>query len=141
LLTERLGNSDATPPQVTIASPGDGESVRPGFKVVVTATDNLNVRSVTLMIDDISVGALTSPPYVFTTPDTLPDGQHFVKAIASDGKNEGNHVTYVTVKADMTTPPGDGGGGCAATSGGGFGAALAVAVGLRRKRRAPAVKA
>lgn len=135
-LTERIGNSDVTAPVVTITSPGDGEQVQAGFTVVVAATDNLKVRNVTLTIDGIPIGGpRTSPPYEFATPVTLADGQHLVKATASDGKNEGDYITYVTVTSDEPITPRHGG-GCAATSGGRSGLALAVVlVGLRRKRR------
>jgi hypothetical protein len=131
LLIDRIGNSDVTPPVVAITSPGDGEVVPPGFNVVVTATDNLKVRSVTLMIDDIDLGPRTSPPYEFTAPLALADGQHLVKAIASDGKSQSDHVAHVTVRSDATTSHD---GGCAATSGGRF-ALMIIVAGLLRKRR------
>lgn len=136
LLLDRIGTSDAIPPDVVITSPGDGDYVQPGFKVTVTATDNFEVRRVYLVIDGTIVGTATAPPYEFTTPP-IADGQHFVKAVAFDGKNEGSYVTYVTVQAEVPEPPPPpDSGGCAAASGGSFGAGIAVLLlGLRRRRR------
>ena len=118
-----------------ITSPGDGDGVQPGFVVQVTASDNFEVRNVTLEIGDVVVGTDSSPPYEFITPP-IADGPHFVKATASDGKNQASYTTYVVVRAETPAPPPREDTGCAATSGGGAGFALAaMLLGLRRRRK------
>lgn len=56
-----------TPPDVSITSPSQGDVVRPGFRVSVTASDNVGVERVEVTINGDSIGVETSPPYEFRT--------------------------------------------------------------------------
>jgi Bacterial Ig domain len=154
LLAERLGTAgtpgDTVAPVVGITSPSNNATVPPGFDITFTATDNIAVTMATLYVDGAAAGSVLSPPYTFTTSNTISEGAHTFKIEATDGSNTQAQEITVTVKLGAPPPgtgsgSGSGGGGvdngdinggCAA---GGNGAGLLLALGLiglvARRRR------
>jgi hypothetical protein len=103
------GTSDTTPPTVGFSSPTNGATVFGTVSVVVSASDNVGVASVSVSVDGALVGTDTAAPYNFScdTP-TLSDGAHTLTATAADAV--GNTATTsisvaVSNSAADTTPP------------------------------------
>ena len=155
LLYARVGKADRVPPTLLITSPADGATVAPGFAVDATATDDVGVTTTSLSIDGQPAGTVAAPgPYTFTTDPALAAGPHTLRVEASDGHNTQAQSITVTIAAmptgsdagsasgtgsDSDGGPGDGGnvhGGCATTPGSGGALLAALALCLRRRRRA-----
>lgn len=156
LLLDRLGPHPANvPPTVSILAPADGALVDPGFAIDVEASDDLAVDFVRLRLAGEFVENDGSLPYGFVAPGDLPAGplRIEVDAVDLDGASATDSVT-VTVRgidgceggpdcADAAASPLDAGTGrrasagcgCAAAGPGGWGAALATAIFLCRRRR------
>ncbi|MGE3546282.1 MAG: Ig-like domain-containing protein, partial [Kofleriaceae bacterium] len=108
LLTERLGATiiDTAPPSLEITAPQDNAIVMPGFEVTAGATDNVNVTSASLLIDDAILQTIMGPgPYTFATPSTLTEGLHKITIEVTDGTNRQSHDINVMVDDGMGTPP------------------------------------
>ena len=96
---------DTTNPTTAITSPSDGDSVYGPVTVTATASDNVGVSSVSLLVDGNTVGTDTSAPYSFDWSAT-DVGNHTLQTVASDaaGNTGSSTPISVTVPAD-TTPP------------------------------------
>lgn len=145
LLNERLGvKDDPTPPTVGFATPPDGSVVPPGFRVAVTATDNIIVRGAKFYVDDLLVGEALSEPYELVMPGDLAEGTRTVRVEVTDGKQTTTEQITVTVQLGAPDPgadvSGDVLGGCSTSQGGAsaFGALLVVGFaagfGVQRRR-------
>ncbi|HVE82054.1 MAG TPA: Ig-like domain-containing protein, partial [Myxococcales bacterium] len=95
------------PPEVSIASPGEGEEVTIGttLEVLVSADDDVAVSEVELFAGSQSAGVRVFPPYRFELQITGAPRTLALKAVAKDS---GGFVTEVTrqvlVKADDRPP-------------------------------------
>ncbi len=71
LLSTQNGNTpipninDAIPPTIQILSPPEGALVAGSIPIQVNATDNIGIRSVTLLINGVIQGEKNAPPYIF----------------------------------------------------------------------------
>ena len=116
---------DASPPMVSFAQPQDGAEFAPGddARIVVHATDDVFVNSVSLYVDDQLAGTSTEAPWEWTLP-VVGAGTFQLRAVASDGIHEGEASITIHVG---DAPGGDGGdagdasGGSADDSGPGSG--------------------
>ncbi len=156
LLTERLGKKvggggDTVPPTGTITAPVANAQVPPGFLVYTDANDNQMVVSAKLYIDGAMSLELTSGPFNFATPTTLPEGQHRLKVEVYDGTSTymTQEITVTVKRGAQENPPGGGSGGeggpgyggeitggCSTTSSSaGVVFVVALIAGLRRRRR------
>jgi hypothetical protein len=98
LLNARLGTADLIAPMLTITSPADGATVEPGFPVMASATDNIAVKSATLLVDDAVVTMEPSAgPYNWATDAALPPGTHSISVEVTDGKNPQKQTIHITV--------------------------------------------
>ncbi len=145
--------TDTTAPTVAIQTPSDGGTVSGQVTIVVAASDNTALASVSLTVDGADVGAADiEAPYQFTWDASAP-GEHALVAIARD--TAGNSAT---AHATVTVPGAGGGGGntpggdddptggakdlpgCSLDAGGGGTSAGSLAIGVfalvRRRRRA-----
>ncbi|HLO37330.1 MAG TPA: Ig-like domain-containing protein [Lacibacter sp.] len=104
------GKPDAIPPTVAILSPANAVSVSGTISVLVSATDNVKVTSVTLSVDGSAKTSSTTAP--FTTvwnSGTAPNGTHTLTVTAKDAKGNSSSssiqviVNNVTV-GDITAP-------------------------------------
>jgi hypothetical protein len=101
LLTSLFGAGMTTPPVVAITNPQFGASVKAGFNVTATATDDSLIKKVELRVDNVLVDpVLTTQPYAFSAPSTLGDGTHHVEVTAYD-----SHGTPGKQAIDVTIGP------------------------------------
>jgi hypothetical protein len=102
--------SDTENPVVSITSPLNGTTLSSTLSTVsVSATDNVGVQDVVLVVDGAPGTRLTAAPYTFQV--TLAQGSHTLKAVATDAA--GNMGTaQITVKVSLdsvsTKPPNPG---------------------------------
>ena len=89
--------SDITAPTVAITNPINGSAVSGNVTISVSASDNVGVSSVTLSVDGITIGSLTTAPYNFSwNSNNSIDGTHSITATAKDAKNN-TASTSITV--------------------------------------------
>ncbi len=80
-----FGAGSPTPPVVAITAPLQGASVKAGFNVTATATDDSFVTKVEMRIDNTLITpVLMTTPYAFNAPTTLGDGPHTIEITAYD---------------------------------------------------------
>jgi thermitase len=98
--------ADTTPPTVSITSPANLATVSGSIQVVASATDNVGVTSVKLLVDGVQTSSLTAAPWSFPLNTTaLTNGSHTIKATASDAA--GNTASaQITVTVSNTTASG-----------------------------------
>jgi hypothetical protein len=99
------GNTDTTPPSVTITSPAAGATLSGNVNVTAAASDNVGVATVQFRVDGGNVGAsLASAPYAFTlNSTTLSNGSHTISAVATDAAGNSASSANVSVTVDNTT--------------------------------------
>ena len=92
---------DTTAPLTAITSPHEGDVVNTGqVAVSATATDDVGVTSVDLVVDGTKVATATAAPYTFNW--TAPNGPHALQTIAHDAA--GNDGQSAKVEVSATTP-------------------------------------
>lgn len=92
---------DVVAPTTSITAPTDGASVNSGtVPVNATASDNVGVTSVDLVVDGNTVATDTTAPYTFNW--TALDGSHTLHTVAHDAA--GNSGTSTDVHVTATTP-------------------------------------
>jgi hypothetical protein len=104
------GSGDTTPPVVSVTAPANGATVSGNVTVSATATDNVGVLNVQLLLDGANLG-----PEIFTAPYsigwnslTVPNGTHTLAARARDAAGNITTSAAVTVTVQNvvdTTPP------------------------------------
>ena len=99
--------SDATPPSVSIDSPGNGTSVQGNVAVAVTATDNVAVDHVELYVNGTLLGTDPASPYAFTwDTSTYKNGPYRLTAKAFDTSfNNATRWIDVTLANPDTVAP------------------------------------
>jgi len=106
--TVNIAVSNATPfdtaaPQVSITSPTDGAAVSGIVSVAVTATDNVGIASVILIVDGKPVGVDSTFPYEFMLDtQTLANGARTLVAQAQDATGYVTNSAPVTVTVSNT---------------------------------------
>jgi hypothetical protein len=103
-------NTDTTKPVVTVISPSNNSTVSGNITAAVSATDNVGVSSVELLLDGASLGPpLTAAPYSISVDAAkLSNGAHTLTAIARDRAGNSASVSWtITVQNPVTdrTPP------------------------------------
>lgn len=94
---------DITSPVVNLSSPTDQSSVTGTVSVVMSATDNVGVSSVSISIDNVVVSTSTS--YSWNTSN-FAAGSHIVTATAKDAAgNQGTKSATVTINTTVVQPP------------------------------------
>jgi hypothetical protein len=89
---ERGGKADRILPTITIISPSNSATVSGIINILVSATDNVGVKSVSLFVDGASVSSSTTSPFTITwNSGTVPNGTHTLALTASDAS--GNKAT------------------------------------------------
>lgn len=110
---DRVGNSasasenitvDNIPPEVTFLSPAPGAWVRQQVAIQLSASDNLTLSSVTLLVDGSAVATLLVPPFQFTLDSTaLAQGPHQLTATATDSAGNGTSINQA-INVDNIAP-------------------------------------
>src|SRR4030095_3584167 len=104
------GKRDATPPTVSITSPANGETVSGTIDVLVSASDNVGVKSVSLSVDGTVVGSNINSPFTNSwNSGAVANGTHTLGVTATDGAgNKATSSIQVTVNnvaaSDLTSP-------------------------------------
>ena len=104
------GKPDNIAPTINLLSPANGSTVSGTVTVLVSATDNINVTSVTLSVDGSAKTSSTTAPFTNTwNSATVPNGTHTLTVTAKDGKGNSSSssiqvsVNNVTV-GDIVAP-------------------------------------
>jgi C1A family cysteine protease len=104
------GKPDAIAPTVSILSPTNAASVSGTISVLVSATDNVKVTSVTLSVDGSAKSSSTTAPFTHVwNSGTVPNGTHTLTVTAKDAKgNSSSSSIQVSVNntavGDITAP-------------------------------------
>ena len=110
ILRTRGGTSittDITAPSVSITNPINGSAVSGNINISVSASDNVGVSSVTLLINGSVIGTSSTSPYIFIwNSNNAIDGTHTITAIAKDAKNNTASTSItVTKNTPIIIPP------------------------------------
>jgi hypothetical protein len=97
---------DTTPPTVTITSPTAGSIVQGSVFVAVSATDNVGVVQVNLLVNGATVASRTTAPYTFSWDSTkVANGAVTLAAAAYDrAGNRASASETVTVSNSIQPP-------------------------------------
>lgn len=89
MLLDRLGapGSDHDPPVLAITTPQDGELVEPGFPVIASATDDVEVARITLYVDGAEVSTAERALAVSTDPGLRPGPHALLIEVADAADN------------------------------------------------------
>ena len=79
-----FGPGVPTPPSISVRSPTAGKTVQPGFVVRVTATDDVAVDRVELLIDGVKIAESHEEPFTIVAPDVIAEGPHVMDVRAVD---------------------------------------------------------
>ncbi len=98
---------DTTPPSVSIASPGNGQTVSGTVTVSANASDNVGVAGVQFRLDGANLGAQdTSAPYAVSWNTAgAANGSHTLTAVARDAAGNVTTSSAVTVTVNNAPPP------------------------------------
>ncbi|HEY6174730.1 MAG TPA: PHB depolymerase family esterase [Kofleriaceae bacterium] len=92
------GGGDTTPPSVTITAPAAGATVSGTIAVTATASDDVGVTRVDVLVDGAVAGSDTSAPYSVAVDTTrLAGGNHTLSARAFDAANNAGSSAAITV--------------------------------------------
>jgi hypothetical protein len=104
------GKRDATAPTISIISPTSGSFVTGASAVLVSASDNVGVASVSLTVDGVAISSSSVAPFTNTwNSATVSNGTHTLTVTARDAANNRTSssvtvsVNNVTV-GDVTAP-------------------------------------
>ncbi len=106
IMALRPGNTDSTPPVVTMTAPAGGATVSGNVTVSANATDNVGVAWVQLQLDGANLGArLTSPPYTTSwSSAAVANGSHTLGAVATDAAGNQSSASPVSVTVNNVPP-------------------------------------
>src|SRR5262249_35072896 len=95
---------DVTPPTVSIASPGSGQTVTGSINVTANAGDDIAVASVQFLLDGSPLGTedALAPSSVFWDSTGAANGSHTLTADARDAA--GNHTISTGVVVTVNNP-------------------------------------
>jgi hypothetical protein len=98
--------ADTTPPTVAVSAPAGGSTVSGVVQVVATASDDVGVVGVRLLVDGVPVGVeRTAPPYATSwDTTTAANGSHLVTAVARDAAGNSSTSAAVAVVVANTAP-------------------------------------
>jgi PKD repeat protein len=100
--------ADAIPPTVGITTPLSGATVSGTTSVAVSASDNIGVTGVQLLIDGAALGAeKTAPPFSISwNTMTVANGKHTLSARARDAAGNLGSATAISVTVSNSTKAG-----------------------------------
>jgi phage replication-related protein YjqB (UPF0714/DUF867 family) len=107
-VTVKNDTPDTTAPTVTITSPANGAVLAKTVTIAATATDDVGVTSVQVLVNGQAIGTDASSPYAVSWDTTSrPNGTYSITAIATDaaGNSKTSAAVSVTVKNADTTAP------------------------------------
>jgi uncharacterized delta-60 repeat protein len=104
-LTTTSGGGDAIPPDISITSPAEGNTVNATVTIKATATDNIGVVGVQFRIDGANYGAevTTAPFNIQWDTKTYQNRSHNLTAIARDAAGNTEMSTAIAVTVNNST--------------------------------------
>jgi regulation of enolase protein 1 (concanavalin A-like superfamily) len=98
------GQTDTTPPTVSITAPANGAIVQSTVAITAAASDNVGVASVTFRVDGTAIGSpdTTAPYSVNWNAGAASPGSHVLTAEAAD--TAGNRRTSASVTVTVQAP-------------------------------------
>lgn len=100
---------DTTPPTASITSPSNGATVSGTLTIDVSASDNVGVTKVNLLIDGVSVASDASSPWNFNWDSTtVANGSHTIQVKAYDAAGNVGQSSSVAITVSNnsgTSPP------------------------------------
>jgi len=97
--------TDTTAPQVAFTSPGAGATLSNTVSANISASDNAQVASVTLFLNNAQFGSDTTAPYSFALDTTkLANGTHTLLAIARDSSGNENSSQITVAVSNQVAP-------------------------------------
>jgi hypothetical protein len=99
VLTITYSSPDTTPPVVSLTSPSPGATVSGPVTITASATDNVGVAGVQILLDNVALGAeVTTLPYSLSWDSTtVTNGVHTLSARARDAAGNTTLAAGVTV--------------------------------------------
>src|SRR6267378_1140003 len=99
-------SKDTTPPTVSITSPAANATISGTATLNANASDDVAVASVQFKVDSANTGAaITAAPYSYALNTTaLSDGNHILRAVATDTSGNTTTSAGVAVKVNNATP-------------------------------------
>ena len=95
---------DTTPPTVSITSPSSGASVKGSVPVTISASDNVGVTKVEVLINGTVADAMTTAPYTYTwNTSSEANASYSLEAKAFDAAGNGGTSTTMSVTVDNVT--------------------------------------
>src|SRR5204863_7426567 len=85
-----------------------GATVAGTVNVIITASDNVGVTSVSLSVDNVTIGSKSLAPYTISwNSGTVGDGNHTLTAKATDAAGNSNTSSILVAKNNsiITLPP------------------------------------
>jgi Bacterial Ig domain len=106
VIVDNSAPADSTPPTVSVTSPSAGSTVSGTVNVTASASDNVGVASVQIMLDGQQLGApdATTPYAVAWDTRTATAGTHRLTAVAKDAAGNSTTSATVTVIVDNSAP-------------------------------------
>jgi hypothetical protein len=98
-------NPDTIAPTTSITNPVNGSTVTGTVSVTTSASDNVGIVNVELLLDGNVIGNSTSSPWTFSWNSTsTPDGTHSLQTRAYDSAGNTGLSSVVSVNASNTAP-------------------------------------
>jgi Zn-dependent metalloprotease len=96
---------DTTPPAVSLTAPAEGSLVRGVVSVTASASDNVGVSRVELLVDGLVAGTDSAAPFAFAWDTAaVSEGPHQLAARAFDAADNSTTSAAVSVTVDRTPP-------------------------------------
>src|SRR5262249_51793608 len=107
IIVDNPACGDQTPPNTPLTYPNGGSVETGTVGVIASATDNVGVTSVQLLVDGSMVGSDSTMPYSWSwNSSAYPPGSHTLQSRAFDACNNSRTSASVTVTvAAPVTPP------------------------------------
>lgn len=98
-------NEARSGPAVQLTDPANDSILSETVTLYAKVASKEPITSVEFFVDDISVGTVTSPPYMVSWDTTkVPDGSHNIKAVATDSQGNVSNSIRVIPTVDNSHP-------------------------------------
>lgn len=100
-----VNNATSSGPVVRLTDPANGSILSATAALYATVASNQTIANVEFFVDNISVGKVTSPPYMISwDTTTVPDGPHQLKASATDSLGNVSNSALVIPTVNNSHP-------------------------------------
>lgn len=100
-----VNNATGSVPIVQLTDPANDSILSATVTLYATVASNRPIENVEFFVDNILVGTVTSPPYMFSwDTTTVSDGPHEIRASATDNQGKVSNSTQVFPTVDNSHP-------------------------------------